>query len=67
VDLNTYLGSEPAVSVSGRGKALKRKIIQYVKTPLFADACGLLKRGGWRGRAFTILREPIGRIQSLFW
>jgi hypothetical protein len=50
-----------------RSQALQRKIIAYLKTPLLYDACAMLGRSKLRARAFTILREPVGRIVSLFW
>jgi len=50
-----------------RSQALKRKIINYIKTPLFSEACGLFGRSGFKARAFTVLREPVGRVVSLFW
>jgi len=50
-----------------RSQALKRNIISYVKTPLFYEACAMLRRSNLRARAFTVVREPIGRIVSLFW
>jgi len=50
-----------------RSQALKRNIIAYVKTPLFSAACGFLGRAHVSSRVFTVVREPIGRIVSLFW
>lgn len=50
-----------------RSQALKRNIIAYVKTPLFSAACGFLGRVHVSARVFTVVREPIGRIVSLFW
>jgi len=50
-----------------RTKVLQRRIITYLKTPMFYDACAMLGRAHLKARAFTILREPVGRIVSLFW
>ena len=45
---------------------MKRHQIQYLKTPLFSSACALFGREGIRARAFTILREPVSRIESMY-
>ncbi len=60
-------GDKEDLTYVERSQAIKRNIIGYVKTPLFADACGFFGRAGVSARAFTILREPVSRIVSLFW
>ena len=50
-----------------RSQALERGIVQYIKTPLLYDACAFFGRANIRARAFTILREPVSRLISLFW
>lgn len=50
-----------------RSKAVQRNIIEYVKTPLFFAACSFFGRAKLTVKAFTILREPVGRVVSLFW
>jgi len=50
-----------------RSKAIHRGIIQYIKTPLFSSACAYFGRAGVQAKVFTILREPVDRLESLFW
>ena len=49
-----------------RANVMKRHQVQYLQTPLFSSACALFGKKGIRARAFTILREPVSRIESLF-
>mmetsp|Transcript_30875 Transcript_30875/g.36378 ORF Transcript_30875/g.36378 Transcript_30875/m.36378 type:complete len:221 (+) Transcript_30875:95-757(+) len=50
-----------------RSQAVQRKIIAFVKTPLFFAACAFFSRAQITVKTFTILREPVGRMVSLFW
>lgn len=50
-----------------RSQALQRKVVQYLKTPLFFEACSFLSRARVQVRCFTVIREPVSRMVSMFW
>jgi len=49
-----------------RSQALSRGVIDYLKTPMFADACAFLARSGLKARVFTVLRDPVDRLVSMY-
>jgi hypothetical protein len=49
-----------------RSQALPRGVIDYLKSPMFADACAFFGRSGLKARVFTVLREPVERLVSLY-
>jgi len=49
-----------------RSQALSRGVVDYLKTPMFADACAFLARSGLKARVFTVLRDPVDRLVSMY-
>ena len=66
-NLKTLPGDDPgALKYFEESQVIQKKIISYIKTSHFADACVFFSRTNIVARAFTILREPVARIISLF-
>jgi len=40
--------------------------VDYIKSPLFSGVVSFFERAGVQGRAFTVLRDPVRRIESAF-